>query len=384
MNEPGAKVFHSTRAGEGFLHAHLSAVPASGAAEEAREAYGSLAERMKSGKIEPISEKVYGALDARGAVLDARRAAYEARGLDPSLPLTYLEGRPAGGGRFAGVQIWGVAGRGSRGPGVETVPAGSSTARLWSAPDFRLLHVPAVSGLALPPERAPDVSSPGPRAQAEAMFRRVLDAGRRHCFGYRDAARTWIYLRRILDWYGELNRVRNALYAQPDFLGGDSSLFPASTGIQGRAGEEECLMDALFLSSGSSPARRIQKTARQEPSCAYGSAFSRGACLGLDRRRLVHVSGTASIGSGGESLHPGDAQAQSRETLDAVSAVLRTEGAGLSDIVSSTLFCKDAGAYEGWKRALRRAGSPEFPAVAVLADVCRPELLVELEAVAVV
>ncbi|MEK9146523.1 MAG: RidA family protein, partial [Elusimicrobiota bacterium] len=224
-----------------------------------------------------------------------------------------------------------------------------------------------------------------PHAQARSMFARALEAARAHGFPYRDAVRTWIYLRRILDWYGEVNQARNALYARPEFLGGEASLFPASTGIQGRAGEEECLMDALFFSSaGAAAARRVQKTARQEASCAYGSAFSRGACLELDGRRLVHVSGTASIGSDGESLHRGDAAAQSRETLDAVSAVLGTEGAGLGDIAMSTLFCKDRAAYEAWRTMIASAGRPEFPMIAVLADVCRPELLVELEALAVV
>jgi enamine deaminase RidA (YjgF/YER057c/UK114 family) len=128
----------------------------------------------------------------------------------------------------------------------------------------------------------------------------------------------------------------------------------------------------------------IRQTLRQKEAFSYGSAFSRGVVIERAGHRTIHVSGTASIGSDGESLHRGDAAAQGRETLDAVSAVLATEGAGLGDIAMSTLFCKDRAAYEAWRTMIASAGRPEFPMIAVLADVCRPELLVELEALAVV
>ena len=372
MLKPSSIVIRSVcEPGERYLHFFLTAP----AFQDPAEAYRRLAEQVRASGLEPLSEKTYGTLKIRSKVLEARRSAFRDLGLDADLPLTYLEGRPAAGGEFAGVQLWGIARQRVSDPGVRSVPVPGGTARLWETPGFRLLHVPSILGAAGLP----------PHAQARSMFARALEAARAHGFPYRNAVRTWIYLRRILDWYEEFNQARNALYARPEFLGGEASLFPASTGIQGRAGEEECLMDALFFSSaGAAAARRVQKTARQEASCAYGSAFSRGACLEFDGRRLVHVSGTASIGPDGESLHRGDAAAQSRETLDAVSAVLGTEGAGLGDIAMSTLFCKDQRAYEAWHALAAREGGQGFPMIAVLADVCRPELLVELEALAVV
>jgi enamine deaminase RidA (YjgF/YER057c/UK114 family) len=98
----------------------------------------------------------------------------------------------------------------------------------------------------------------------------------------------------------------------------------------------------------------------------------------------VHVSGTASINAAGASTHPGDAEHQSLDTLMNVAAILNGQGGGLQHITSATLFCRDHGAWEAWERASKLLGVPAFPKVCVLADVCRHDLLVEMEAVAVI
>ncbi|HEY8993711.1 MAG TPA: hypothetical protein VIM71_03420 [Lacunisphaera sp.] len=49
-----------------------------------------------------------------------------------------------------------------------------------------------------------------------------------------------------------------------------------------------------------------------------------------------------------------------------------------------TLFCKDRAAWEAWNRVTRLLQVPDFPKVCLLADICRDNLLVELESVAVI
>jgi len=83
-------------------------------------------------------------------------------------------------------------------------------------------------------------------------------------------------------------------------------------------------------------------------------------------------------------VHCGDREAQCLETLLSIAALLEERGGGLKDISSATLFCKDARVYDAFEGATRLLGVPPFPKVAVLADVCRPDLLVEIEAVALV
>jgi enamine deaminase RidA (YjgF/YER057c/UK114 family) len=145
-------------------------------------------------------------------------------------------------------------------------------------------------------------------------------------------------------------------------------------------------MDVLALKSNGPDdiAEPIRCSPRQDQSFNYGSAFSRGMTLRIEGRKTVHVSGTASINTAGKSTHPGDAEAQSLETLMSIAAILEAQGGSLRNLTSATVFCKDREAWEAWNRVTRLLQVPAFPKICVLADVCRPDLLVEMEAVAVI
>jgi enamine deaminase RidA (YjgF/YER057c/UK114 family) len=106
--------------------------------------------------------------------------------------------------------------------------------------------------------------------------------------------------------------------------------------------------------------------------------------LEIEGRRTVFVSGTASINSAGASTHVGDAESQSLETLMCIAAILEEQGGALKDITSATLFCKNREAWEAWERVTRLLGIAALPKVCVQADVCRHDLLVEMEAIAVI
>jgi enamine deaminase RidA (YjgF/YER057c/UK114 family) len=332
--------------------------------------------------IEPIQEKLYGLSSVREDVLRRRVAAYRREELDLSVPVTWIQGAPLQHNAFAGIQIWGIAPKDRR-TGVTTVenPA-TGRGRLLTGCGFRLLHLPAVRGT-----RPGGTLAKNAAAQAQQMF---LNAGlglQAHGMEYRNVVRTWIYLARLLEWYGEFNEVRTAHY-RPAGLGLKiGPAFPASTGIQGFSDNEECIMDLLALESegpDKAAALPILRSPRQDSSFNYGSAFSRGMTLKIEGRRTVHVSGTASINSAGASVHVGDAEMQSLETLLCIAAILEEQGGSLANITSATLFCKDRSAWEAWMKASRLLRIPNFPVVCVLADVCRHDLLVEMEAVATI
>ncbi|MBI3098342.1 MAG: hypothetical protein HYY93_08900 [Planctomycetes bacterium] len=297
---------------------------------------------LQSRGAAPLSIKAYGPSP------EFREACRDIEG-----PVTFLENREGP----VGLQVWGIAG------GVTTTGSG----RMWKANGSRMLHLASIRG-----------AGAGETLQAESMFDRVRETLRTNGLSWGNAARTWIYLARLLDWYGEFNRVRRRHFQEAG-VGPDVG-FPASTGIQGRSGGgEECQMDLLAVEG--LPLRFIRRTPLQNEAISYGSAFSRGAVIERAGHRTVHVSGTASLDAAGRTVHVGDAAAQAIETLRSVEAVLRSEGAGLSDIVSSTLFSRDAATLE---TCLRATGPLPFPTVPVVAHVCRPDLLGELEAVAVI
>jgi enamine deaminase RidA (YjgF/YER057c/UK114 family) len=298
------------------------------------------------------------------------------------MPITWLQGTPLQGGAFVGLQIWGVASKSGETCVTTVENEATGRARLWKGDGFRMLHLASVRGTTPAGSLAP-----GHTAQAQQMFSNVGVGLETHGFHYPDVARTWIYVARLLDWYDVLNKVRTAHYKSVGLGVPGGPAFPASTGIQCWSDGEECLVDVLALKSekpGALVVDPIRCSPRQDQSFNYGSAFSRGMSIGLEGHRTIHISGTASINTAGVSTHIGDAECQSLETLMSIAAILEQQGGSLRNITSATLFCKDQSAWEAWNRVSRLLQLPVFPKVCVLADVCRHNLLVEMEAVAVI
>jgi enamine deaminase RidA (YjgF/YER057c/UK114 family) len=116
----------------------------------------------------------------------------------------------------------------------------------------------------------------------------------------------------------------------------------------------------------------------------YGSAFARGSIVKNGNMNLIEISGTAAIDEHGVSLHPGDIRAQIDCSLDKVQALLEQEGAGLRDICSATVFVKQPEFAQIFYEMATARGLENFPCVCIVADVCRAELLFEIDAEAVV
>jgi enamine deaminase RidA (YjgF/YER057c/UK114 family) len=104
----------------------------------------------------------------------------------------------------------------------------------------------------------------------------------------------------------------------------------------------------------------------------------------------VFVSGTASI-TDAESRHIDDVAAQTHQTLDNIAALISEEnfrnhgapglGATLDDLALVRVYIKRQEDFEK-TRAACEARFGERPTIYAVADVCRPELLVEIEGVA--
>jgi enamine deaminase RidA (YjgF/YER057c/UK114 family) len=84
------------------------------------------------------------------------------------------------------------------------------------------------------------------------------------------------------------------------------------------------------------------------------------------------------------SLYLGDIRAQIDCTFDKVQTLLAQEGAGLQDICAATVFVKKPEFAEIFNEMAAAHGLDDFPCVCVVADVCREELLFEMDAEAVI
>jgi 2-iminobutanoate/2-iminopropanoate deaminase len=123
---------------------------------------------------------------------------------------------------------------------------------------------------------------------------------------------------------------------------------------------------------------------------AYGSAFTRGLRVDLPGGiTQLLISGTASVGEHGETMHPGDFRAQLWRTYRNITELLKSEGATWHDVVRTTCYIRDIERDYAEFNSVRNEffhalGLDPFPAsTGIQARICRSDLLVEVEAVAI-
>jgi 2-iminobutanoate/2-iminopropanoate deaminase len=121
---------------------------------------------------------------------------------------------------------------------------------------------------------------------------------------------------------------------------------------------------------------------------AKPSSFSRGMRIDLNGITILLISGTASIDECGVSVHVGDFRAQMRRTLLNITGLLESEGCTWKDIVRTTCYLRDIerdyDAFNEERTAFykEQALEPLPASTGIQAILCRPELLIEIEAIA--
>lgn len=119
------------------------------------------------------------------------------------------------------------------------------------------------------------------------------------------------------------------------------------------------------------------------------SAFSRGTRVTLGDVAWLFISGTASVNEKGDSIHQDDFRAQVRRMLHNVTRLLEAEGADWHDIARTTIYLKEMEQdYEAFNEErcafYEQIGLIPPPAsTCIQAAICRPELLCEMEAIAI-
>jgi enamine deaminase RidA (YjgF/YER057c/UK114 family) len=342
----------------------------------AEEAYASLDAALRERGCVAVQERAFGDLQAAPGIARGRARAV-GKAPDWAVPTTYVEGSPIGRPGLSGIHVVGARGRSrllAEGDRVYGRVVEGERAR--------------VVGLADAGRRPSGGPAAGPAEDAAATLQAAEELLAREGLSFRDVARTWFYLRDILDWYGPFNSVRNAAFLRMGLMGpGGDGMIPASTGIEGRNPRGGwCTLDLLALQSkngGRLPMKRLHSR-KQNEAIEYGSAFARAMEVVLGDARYVFVSGTASIDDQGSTVHVGDFETQTQYTLEAVEALLEGAGAGLRDVAQATAFIKNPCDARAFERVVERSGLEDAPLVTTVADVCRVDLLFEIDAVAVV
>lgn len=212
----------------------------------------------------------------------------------------------------------------------------------------------------------------------EASLKRVGCNLPDHC------VRTWFFVQNV-----DVNYAGVVTGRRENFLGiglNEHTHYIASTGIEGRSADPKALvrMDAYAVAE-LKPGQQQYLYARTHlnPTSEYGVTFERGVKVKYGDRSHLYISGTASIDNKGQVVHVGDVRKQTERMWENVEMLLKEGNASFDDVAQMFVYLRDVADYEVVERLFEER-FPMVPKVIVLAPVCRPAWLIEMECMAVV
>jgi enamine deaminase RidA (YjgF/YER057c/UK114 family) len=347
---------------------YISAVPGQAAIlqDQAREIFSGIRDVLRSKKAFILQERVFSTLSATETIRRARSEAYGE--LDDGVAPSFLVAAEGAAGPIAGVQVHAIST--DNGPQVVNLDQ-TRCGRILRAPGCTLLTLSSISA----PQAGNNTD------QARLMMEMGESVLKQFGVDFLAVPRTWMWLKDILSWYDEFNKVRNDFFTERGLIGtGTRQLMPASTGIGlGPANGGHCAMDLVAVVEPADCTQYLQVTGKQHCALNYGSAFSRASRSAMPAGQTVFVSGTASINAEGATTHIDDAAGQINATIENVRAVLSEMQCSEEDLVQVIAYCKTTEVekvFEASRSVLN------WPLITVICDICRPDLLFEIEAAA--
>lgn len=195
---------------------------------------------------------------------------------------------------------------------------------------------------------------------------------------FHDVLRTWFYNDKITAWYETFNKVRDDMFNRWRVWDG---LVPASTAVGGRNAFGAALTSGLIAvkAKDASVHRRPLPSPLQCPALDYGSSFSRAVELETGDHRRIYISGTASIAPEGHTVFVDDIEGQIARTMDVIHAILESREMDWKDASRLIAYFKDSAYVELFPKYCEAHGLSELPAAYVKDDICRDDLLFEVE-----
>ncbi len=312
--------------------------------------------------------------------------------LDPGRAPVAASMTPTLGGGETLCEVWRV----SRGGATDCVPATARRGRVQYRAAGPLLFGALMIAESELDETESACAAGGNGAVSTALMR-ATDAGYREIFdllaasGYPYLVRVWNYLPEINrqadgeERYRQFNAARRTAFQSFGRVDGGS--IPAASALGSKAGSP---LSMYFLAAREPPLaienpRQISAYHYPPQYGEHSPIFSRASVMSAAAGTNLFVSGTASI-VGHETRHHGDAAAQTAESLANIAAVLREANRllGASRYALETLtfkvYVRRPGDLSTIAAQIERSAAREAPIVYLQADVCREDLLVEIEA----
>jgi enamine deaminase RidA (YjgF/YER057c/UK114 family) len=305
---------------------------------------------------------VFGSVSASAASMEAMRRRFGS----VDWPVTWVEGGACDSSPIAGIQIFGLAG----GDAERIRFDGRVVGSVYN--DGAMRHC-MLGGLR--PVQNSSSRADQTKQTLEQLEKALAQAG----FRLADTVRTWFFLEDILSWYDEFNHTRTQIYSGVKFRAGS---LPASTGVGGRNPAGTALAVSAWAVQPLDGSTRAGEIASpfQCPAPDYGSSFSRAMEISSTSGRRLLVSGTASIAPRGQTLWKADPRRQVALTMGVVDAIFRSRDFSFADLTRATAYFKRREDMRTFLEWCAVHGWRSLPVVPAHCDLCRHDLMFEIEA----
>lgn len=207
------------------------------------------------------------------------------------------------------------------------------------------------------------------------------------------------YLWRVWNYFADINRETDGLERYRQFNIGRYNAFQACGRTAAGAVPAACAiglrdgpLSVGFIAGGQPPlaVENPRQISAYDYPAAYGPrspTFSRAVLITLAQQQSLFISGTASI-VGHRTVHPHDVAAQCHETLDNIAAVVaeanhHRQGPSFSlNSLTYRAYLRYDSDYPVFRDVISQRLGTDTSLVCVQADICRHDLLVEIEAMA--
>ena len=194
--------------------------------------------------------------------------------------------------------------------------------------------------------------------------------------------RTWFFVQNVDVNYAGVVKARNEVFVTQNLT--EKTHYISSTGIDGRHADPKVTVQMDTYAVDGISAAQVQylyAPTHLNPTYEYGVSFERGTCVKYGDRRQVFISGTASINNKGEVVHPGDIRLQTHRMWENVEVLLQEAECTFDDLAQMIVYLRDTADYQIVKQLFDER-FPQIPKVILLAPVCRPGWLIEMECIA--
>lgn len=224
----------------------------------------------------------------------------------------------------------------------------------------------------------------------EDMFSNLEAQLHQNEYSPKNLVHTWFYLRKIKQNYPGFNLARRLFFDRNGVNYTDNALtLPSSTCIGAPICEENVYAADIYCIRHNNASTKVSRMFNEKQNEANGTnylfqpTFARATEIIEPDYTKIHVSGTASINQNGESINLNDSYNQILTTLNHVKSLLNQHDMNFEHLVQSTCFFKRKEYYSDFLMALEALGLQNFSQTFVIGDVCRDELLFELDGIAV-